>query len=374
MRRKSAAPVGTAGRVGPGTAERGHEGAAGPPHGDWLTLGRDGRLSLYLPAEGGLVRWTETAVGGPDWSGPHFVPVAGLTDLTVVQGADTYVHFLGRRERERSDGAPGVDVVHAIQYQTGLAFTEWRSLGNPHRDRAEGRGLGVPVGAVAPDGTVHVFVRNANGGLSLRREAPNGKWRAWEDLHGNGIDGPPAPVALSGGRLEVCAVSASGVLLWRQTGPGGDFAGPQGLALRPVPGTVTAVETGPDRSTYFWTDAESGGAAAWREGDWPAALGGSPAERPYASLRTAVDGYDCVVLAHRARDGSALFGMGATENETGGFWWYAPAESCQGAPALARDGHGRVVMALIGADGAPKVARQDDGTGLALTRWRTLGA
>lgn len=31
-------------------------------------------------------------------------------------------------------------------------------------------------------------------------------------------------------------------------------------------------------------------------------------------------------------------------------------------------------MALIGADGAPKVARQDDGTGLALTRWRSLGA
>ncbi|MEV5808003.1 hypothetical protein [Streptomyces parvulus] len=374
MRRKSAAPVGSARRVGPATAERGHVGPAGEPHGDWLTLGRDGRLSLYLPAEGGLVRWTETAVGGPGWSGPHFVPVAGLTDLTVVQGADSYVHFLGRRERARSDGTPRVDVVHAIQYQTGLAFTEWRSLGSPHRDRPEGRELGVPAGAVASDGTVHVLVPNAGGGLSLRREAPNGTWRAWEDLRGTGITGPPAPVALSGGRLEVCAVSSSGVLLWSQAEPGGDFSGPHGLALRPLPGTVTALETGPDRATYFWTDAESGRAAAWRQGEWPAELGGSPSEGPYTALRTAVDGYDCVVLAHRGRDGSALFGMGSTENESGGFWWYALAESCPGRPVLARDGLGRAVVALTGADGVPRVARQDDGAGLSFTHWQSLGA
>jgi hypothetical protein len=30
-------------------------------------------------------------------------------------------------------------------------------------------------------------------------------------------------------------------------------------------------------------------------------------------------------------------------------------------------------MALIGPDGAPKVARQEDGAGLSLTRWHTLG-
>jgi hypothetical protein len=31
-----------------------------------------------------------------------------------------------------------------------------------------------------------------------------------------------------------------------------------------------------------------------------------------------------------------------------------------------------VVMALIGPDGTPKVVRQEDGTGLTLTRWQTL--
>ncbi|MEG3626981.1 hypothetical protein [Streptomyces poriticola] len=368
MRRRSSAPVRSAGKS---ATKRGRI-ASGSAHGDWVTLGRDGRLTLYAPTEDGLLRWTETTVGGPGWSGPHFVPVTGLTALTVVQGANAYVHFFGRRERAGVDGAPHVDIVHAIQYQTGLAITDWRSLGGPHRDRGQGREVGPPVGAVAADGTVYVFVRDARGGLALRREAPGGAWRAWEDLGGGGMDAPPAPIALAGGRLEVCAAAETGVLVWRQQEPGGEFTGPRGFALRPVPGTVAALETGPDRATFFWTDADSGGAAAWRDGDWPTELGGSSAGRPYACVRAVVDGYDCVVLAYRNADGSAVLGTGGTENEADGFWWYALAEPCQGAPALARDGLGRVVTALIAPDGVPRVARQEDSAGLTLTRWQAL--
>ncbi|MET4656789.1 hypothetical protein ACWDCX_02715 [Streptomyces fungicidicus] len=372
MRRRSAGPVGASVKDGRAAGEH-REAASGAAHGDWLTRGKDGRLTLYVPTDGGLLRWTETAVGGPGWSGPHFVPVAGLTHLAVAQGANGYVHFLGRREREGADSTPGVDIVHAIQYQTGLAFSDWRSLGNPHRVPEEPGPLAVPVGAVARDGTVHVFVRGAHGGLMLRREAPNGKWKAWEDLGGGGAGAQPAALALTDGRIEVCVAAETGVLVWSQSKPGGDFAGPRGFSLRPVPGTVAALETGPGRATFFWTDAESGGAAAWRAGAWPVALGGTPAERPCAVLRTSLDGYDCVVLAYRDQDGTAVLGMGGTENEAAGFWWYALTESCQGAPALALDGRGRVVMALIGADGRPRVARQEDGDGLSLTRWDTLG-
>ncbi|EFL38401.1 conserved hypothetical protein [Streptomyces griseoflavus Tu4000] len=154
MRRRSAGPVGASVKDGRAAGEH-REAASGAAHGDWLTRGKDGRLTLYVPSDGGLLRWTETAVGGPGWSGPHFVPVAGLTHLAVAQGANGYVHFLGRREREGADSTPGVDIVHAIQYQTGLAFSDWRSLGNPHRVPEEPGPLAVPVGAVARDGTVH---------------------------------------------------------------------------------------------------------------------------------------------------------------------------------------------------------------------------
>ncbi|WP_327661064.1 MULTISPECIES: hypothetical protein [unclassified Streptomyces] len=345
--------------------------ASGAAYGRWLTTGKDGRLSLYTLAEGGLLRWTESAVGGPDWDGPHFVPVPGLTHLTVVQGADGYVHFLGRRERAGADGAPSVDLVHAIQYQTGLAFTDWRSLGNPHEDREQGRRVAPPAGAAAQDGTVHVFVRGAHGGLMVRREAPSGKWRAWEDLGGGGLDARPAPIALSDGRIAVVSAAETGVFVWEQLQPGGDFTVPRGFGLHPVPGTLSAVETRPGRPTFFWADDAGATAAAWRAGSWPLPLGGGSARGAYAVLRAPVDGFDCVVLAGRGPDGGAVLGLGGTENEAGGFWWYSLDRPCQGAPALARDGHGRVVVALLGLDGLPVTARQD-GVGLALSPWRQM--
>ncbi|MEV5934099.1 hypothetical protein AB0L56_15485 [Streptomyces sp. NPDC052079] len=371
MGKRPARLTGTPGEGGRNAAEQSGP-AVGAAHGQWLTRGKDGKLTLYALAQDGVVRWSETTVGGPDWTGPHLVPAPGVTHLTVLQGANTYVHFLGRRERAGADGARSTDLAHAVQYQTGLAFSDWRSLGNPYTDASAAPA--APAGAVARDGSVHVVVHGDRGGLKLRREAPNGKWRNWEVLPGGAVHDSPAAIALTDGRVEVCAAAETGVLVWRQAEPGGDFAGPRAFSLRPEPGTVAALETGPGRATFFWTDAESDGAMAWRVGGWPAALGGTPADRPYAALRTTVDGYDCVVLAHRSRGGAAVLGMGGTEKEADGFWWYELAETCQGTPALALDGRDRVVMALIGADGRPRVARQGDGEGLALTRWTTLGS
>ncbi|MGW0606646.1 hypothetical protein [Streptomyces sp. NPDC002640] len=359
------------GRGGSGTLQG---PAADAAFGDWLTLGKDGRLSLYAPVDDGLVRWTETAVGGPDWSGPHLHPVEGMTHLTVAQGADGYVHLLGRRERVVSTGERGVEILHAIQYQTGRALTDWRSIGNPHYKHWEqGLGIGQPTGVVARDGTLHVLVRSSGGGLALRREDANGKWRLWESLRqGGGVDAMPATVALSSGRVEVGAVTDTGLAVWRQTRPGGDFEGPHTVPLHPRRGTVAALETGPDRATFFWADPATGGGTAWRPGGWPVPLGGSVPEHPYALLRTTLDGYDYVVVAHRDADGHVVLGVGATENEAHGFWWYVLPERCLGSPALAHDGEGRAVMALVGPDGRPRVARQEPGGGLTFARWDTL--
>ncbi|WP_240003169.1 hypothetical protein [Streptomyces cinnamoneus] len=37
----------------------------------WLLRGKDGRLTAYAPVSGGVVRWTETRPGGPEWTGPE---------------------------------------------------------------------------------------------------------------------------------------------------------------------------------------------------------------------------------------------------------------------------------------------------------------
>lgn len=334
--------------------------------GSWLVLGKDGRLTAYARGRTGLLRWTQTRPGGPQWTGPDLFPVTGLTDLHIVQGADTYVHFLGRREVPKADGPPAVDIVHAIQYQTGRPVTEWRSLGNPHKDLAKAARLGMPTGGVSSNGSVHVFARNAGGGVMLRRELAGGKWSPWTDLKGSLAQDPVTVVAYSGGRVEAMVGGQNLVMRWTQDKPDGNFSQAPTIPVAVVRGSAVGLETGPDRATYYWTDPATGGIVAHRPGGWVIPLGGAPAEDPVAVLRVPLDGYDCTVLAHRDIEGQVMLAACGTENEQAGVWWSPTGERCVGAPALARDAYGRVVLGVIGADGALRTARQNDEGGLAL--------
>ncbi|MEU6843313.1 hypothetical protein ABZ930_15720 [Streptomyces sp. NPDC046716] len=342
--------------------------AEGPVDGRWLVLGKDGRLTAYARTASALLRWTEQRPGGPEWDGPEAFPVAGLTHLSVAQGADTYVHFVGRREVRKGEGAPVVDIVHAIQYQTGRAVTEWRSLGNPHKDQAKAVRLGIPAAAISSSGTVYVFTRNAGGGVMLRRELPGGKWGPWTDLKGSQAQDPMALVAHSSGHVEAMVPGKDVVMRWVQDQPEGDFRQAPNIPVAVARGSAVALETAPGRTTYFWTDPTTGGLAAHRPGSWVFPLGGAPDDSPVAALRTVLDGYDCTVLAHRDVQGQVMLSAFGTENEQAGAWWSATGERCTGAPGLARDAHGRVVLGMIGADGALHIARQTGHGGFEMAR------
>ncbi|WP_346010525.1 hypothetical protein [Streptomyces sp. SID5910] len=341
----------------------------GTAAGSWLVRGKDGRLTAYAPCGGGLLRWTETRPGGPGWTGPEFVAVADLTDLSVSQGGDTYVHFLGRRERRRADGAVEVDVVHAIQYQTGRPVTEWRSLGNPHGEPERAARFGVPAAAVDAAGTVHVFVRNAGGGLMMRREGRGGKWEPWADLRGADVMDGLAATAASTGHIQVLAPAGDAALHWIQPEPGAVPERSHDVRPGPVPGSAAALETAPGRLTWFWTDPLSGGLVCHRPGGWSVPLGGAPSDGGNAVLRASLDGYDCTVIAHRGAAGGVLVGVCGTEAESSGLWWTDTGRDCVGDPALVHDAYGRVVLAALGPDGALWVARQQPQPGLVLEEW-----
>jgi hypothetical protein len=345
----------------------------GAVRGIWLTRGKEGRLTAYSSVEGGLRRWTEGRPGGLDWGNPVLVPVPGLTHLSVTQDDNAYVHFVGRRERRSADGRTVVDVVYAIQYQSGRPVTQWRSLGSPHKDAEQASRVGEPVVVVTASGMVHIFVRNADGGLTLRREQSDGKWRGWEDRQGaGGIEGALAAIALSSGRIELFATTADGTLHWFQKEAGGGLGNGYPSRLAVAPGTVAVLETGPDRPTFYWTDPGGRGVVAYRAGGWPVALGGAPGEGPLAANRTFLDGYDCTVLAHRGAEGTAVLGVGVTEDENNGMWWSDTGVRSLVAPALAQDAFGRLVVAVIDEGGAPRMARQAAGPGLTLSEWRSL--
>ncbi|MER5275828.1 hypothetical protein ABT025_08725 [Streptomyces sp. NPDC002809] len=339
--------------------------------GIWLTRGKDGRLTAYVPGEGGLRRWTESRPGGPGWGAPDVVPVPHLTHLSVTQSPEAYVHLVGRREQTAADGGVAVDIVHAIQYQTGRPPSAWHSLGNPHKEAHLGVGVGAPVAAVSRPGEVHVVVRDGEGTMRLRREMPGGKWGIWGVLHGKDVEGEPAVVPLGSGCVSVLATTGEGVLHWPQEKPGGRWGAFQRLGVTLRPGSLAVLETAPGRATYYGTDP-AGGVVAYRADAGPMPLGGAPGDGPQAVIRTVLDGFDCTVLAHRGVNGCAIVGVGVTENEADGLWWSDTGVPCLTTPVLTHDAEGRVVMAVVGTDGAPRVARQTDGPGLSFEQWREL--
>ncbi|WP_371790303.1 hypothetical protein OG285_05345 [Streptomyces sp. NBC_01471] len=338
--------------------------AAGPATSCWLLRGKDAGLSAYAPADGGLLRWTEQRPGGPDWTGPQFIEAPGLTHATLAQGPDSYIHLVTRRTTAR-----GVELTHTTQYQTGRPFGPWHSLGNPYKDEDRARKVGAPAAAVGADGRVHVFVRNAGGGVSMRRQGKSGKWEGWKDLKGRHLlDAMPAAVAV-GDRVELLAPSEKQLSRWCQGEPGGDLTEAEPFTATAAAGSVTGLCTADGRVTYYGCAPGGDGVTAHRTGTGTLVLGGMPDGGPVAALRTSIEGYDCTVVAHRARSGRPAIAACPTEGEADGLWWTETGEPSLGAPALAVDAAGRVVLAAIAEDGTLRVARQKAEPGLALAAW-----
>ncbi|MFJ4918542.1 hypothetical protein [Streptomyces sp. NPDC088725] len=341
----------------------------------WLLRGKDGRLTAYAPAADGVLRWTESRVGGPGWSGPELLGFPGILPyVAVAQSPEGYVHLVVPRVRPRTDGPDDLDLLHALQYQTGRPIRAWQTMGNPHgKDREAAARIGAPTAVMDGSGQLQVFVHNAKGGFSAKRQSPTGKMLPYggatpEDTP---VTGPVAAVTTDNGETHVLAPADGTVLRWRlakaDAKPERAEAETEPQA-KAEPGTITAERTGPGRATYFWRDVADGTVRAWRPGADPVALDG-PGTGPPAVLRTPVDGVDCTILAQRRTDGRLAIAAYPTEDESAGLNWTTTGEPCAGAPALALDGRGRIVLAAIGTDGALRVARQKDEQGLALSAW-----
>ncbi|MEU4735304.1 MULTISPECIES: hypothetical protein [Streptomyces] len=340
----------------------------------WLVRGKDGRLTAYAPGDGGVLRWTEKRPGGPDWARPELIPAPGvLPYVAVAQGADGYVHLVGLRRERLADGRTGTDVVYALQYQTGRPVRDWRPLGTPYpNDPSLAGQIGLPTAVVDTDGSLNVFVRNAGGGVCARSQAKTGAWNAWADLKGSGVHGTVSAALAGDGRVEVLAPTSAAVLRWEREKPGVRFERADDVPLRAAPDSANAAVTGPDGElTHFWHDAADRAVRAWRPSPpGGARLGDGSGTGPVAVVRTVVDGHDCTVLAHRDEEtGRAALAAYPTGDEDAGVTWTLTGSPCLGAPALALDGAGRVVMAVIGTDGALWTARQKAESGLALGAW-----
>ncbi|MFI6645638.1 hypothetical protein [Streptomyces sp. NPDC050504] len=331
----------------------------GTPRGNWLTRGRDGRLTAYATGPKGLLRWTEGTPWEPAWSGPRHFPVPGLTDASIAQGPLGHVHVAGRRTP--GSDPESVDVVHAVQYQTGRPFTRWRSLGAVSRRALRPR-LGVPLVGVDATGAAHVFLRNGGGGVSTRRDSPRDGWLPWQDLGGRDVQARLASWSTGRGGVGVLAPAADGALCWAQGADDAHVTREDPVDGIAAPAEVTALCSVTGGPVCLWSAPDRDGVLLRTDTGRVVELGGAPDGGPVAALWLPGDG-ERLALACRGRDGTLLVGVCDTAvSETAGggpaaAWAAYDVGPFVGAPALARADGGRVALAVVAPTG-PLLARE----------------
>ncbi|MBW5482467.1 PIG-L family deacetylase [Streptomyces bambusae] len=342
----------------------------------WLTRGTEGHLTAYAALGGRLARWTERTPGGPEWGERELLDTPPLLPvLSVAQAPLGWVHLVSLRRTPHASGGACVEVMHAVQYQSGRPLGEWRSLGNPNGTGPDkGREVGVPAVVVDAEGAAHVFARNFGRGVSSRSQRPDGSWTPWRDLKGSRVQDGLAALLDDEGRPELFAPSAGGVLRWRREGPGGDLreVPADRMPLLAAPGTaLAALASGPGRITVYGCDARDRMLYACRT-DGAATAVGTTGGAGVSVLRTAIDGYDCTVLLQRSPEGVTAVGAYPTEQEHAGLWWERTGGTGTREPAAAADAFGRLVVASLDGEGRLAVTRQDSTVpGLALGGWMT---
>ncbi|MFF9017037.1 PIG-L family deacetylase [Streptomyces sp. NPDC014870] len=207
-----------------------------------------GRLAAYAVLGLRVVRWRETARASGRWAksedlgGGPLAPAlasASLPDGRLLLFGIRFAALSGQGDNRR-------ELVFLEQRFPGGPFLAWQGLGNPDRSDDRGRRIGAPVAVTAPDGRVHLFVRNADKGVSTRVRAADGSWRPWQPLAAQEElqDGLTALVDATG-RVHVLAAGRTAVRRWVDGVPAAPFP----LAGGPV---AAVPDPGPDRVRVFY--------------------------------------------------------------------------------------------------------------------------
>ncbi|MEU1124146.1 PIG-L family deacetylase [Streptomyces sp. NPDC005899] len=344
-----------------------------------------GRLAAYAVVGLRAVRWRETEAGSGLWGPPHDLGGGPLAPaLGSATTADGRLLLFGLRFAALA-GHGGDNEREIVLLEQGApgrgGFLPWRGLGTPSAGRDAGRRTGVPVAVTAPDGRVHLFVRNAEKGVSTRIREATGRWGAWRDTGGGEVQDGLGAVVDGAGRVHVFGAGHHAVHHWTQDAPGADLTARTQLIGAPVPGDGPAALLAPDGALeLYYRAATEPGLTTVR------AAHGTPAAEPgVTTVRAAPGARSTVQAAHgapatvraAATPAQSAVRAGAEPPATpfGGYGPVVAVPSPRGPVLLGRtteglpqvrtaDGHhvrGRGAVALdgaalhLGADGRPVV-------------------
>ncbi|WP_199888429.1 PIG-L family deacetylase [Streptomyces badius] len=221
-----------------------------------VAAGADGRLTAYGVLGLRAVRWRESTPGSGVWDAPDDLgggPLAPV--LGAAATADGRQLLFGLRFAAL--GGHGADnereIVLLEQRSPDGPFLAWRGLGNPATGPDHGRRVGTPVAVTAPDGRVHLFVRNAEKGLSTRvRDAATGRWSGWRDMGGGEVQDGLTAVVDTAGRVHVYAAGHHAVHHWTQDAPDTDVTARTQLTGSPVPAHAPGALPAPGGSVELY--------------------------------------------------------------------------------------------------------------------------
>ncbi|MDQ0986358.1 LmbE family N-acetylglucosaminyl deacetylase [Streptomyces sp. V2I9] len=314
-----------------------------------VVTGTDGRLTVYGVLGLRAVRWRESAPGSglfdaaDDLGGGPLAPVLGAAT------ADGRHLLFGLRFAALGGhgSADEREIVLLEQVAAGGPFRAWQGLGNPAAGADHGRRIGVPVAVAAPDGRVHLFVRNAEKGLSTRvRDAGSGRWSAWRDLGGGEVQDGLTAVVDTAGRVHVYAAGHHAVHHWTQDAPDADVTARTQLTDAPTPAHAPGALPAPDGSVeLYFRPAARPGLAVVRS-----AAGPAPRFGGYGPVTAAATPGGPVLLGRTPEGRVRLRTAGSTAVRSRG------PVALDGV-ALHVGGDGRPVVVGFGADAAPWVWR-----------------
>ncbi|WP_406386683.1 PIG-L family deacetylase [Streptomyces sp. NBC_01618] len=258
-----------------------------------VTTDPDGRLVAYGVLGLRAVRWRESAPGSATWDSPDDLgggPLASVLGCATLPDGRQLLFGL----RFAALGGRGADnereIVALEQRSPGGGFRAWQGLGNPVRDHDGGRRIGVPVAIAAPDGRVHLFVRNAEKGLSTRVRDTAGRWSGWRDTGGGEIQDGLNAVVDDAGCVHVFAAGRFAVHHWTQDAPGDPVTARTQISGVPVPGDGPAALPGADGTVeLFYRAAAKAALTTVRTGE--------------AAAETGIDGYGRLIEDRVGFDG-----------------------------------------------------------------------
>ncbi|MFE3326108.1 PIG-L family deacetylase [Streptomyces sp. NPDC059176] len=203
----------------------------------------DGRLTAYGVLGLRAVRWQETQRGSGLWGDPDDLgggPLAPALGAATLKDGRQLVFGLRFADIGGHGGRNRREVVLLEQRAPGGDFLPWSGLGNPERDDDRGRRIGVPVAVTAADGRVHLFVRNADKGISTRVRDTAGRWDRWRGLGGEEVQDGLSAVVDGTGRVHVFAAGRDTVHHWTQDIRSGEVTFRPHSGELPVPGDAVA--------------------------------------------------------------------------------------------------------------------------------------